>query len=138
MCKWYAFYGIYKCRSKVVSITLSYTGISSLNRHLFLCCRSFRRWRVVHLSCGIGDFLEWSTNDIVFPQPMLSSLLCHGVFNNGLAGMILEEASDESWIPQLTCNTQILAAAHQCVGFAPFRSRRYSFGVKVLLFTSGE
>lgn len=41
-------------------------------------------------------------------------------------------------VPQLGCNTQILAAAHQSVGFAALCRGGYTLRVEVLLFAAGD
>jgi hypothetical protein len=80
-------------------------------------------------------FLERVRHFVTFSYPDLGLLLADDVFHPYVSRVLYLEFADESRIPQLACNSQIFAAAHQCVGFAAFCSGSNALRGEVVLFT---
>ena len=55
-----------------------------------------------------------------------------------LASLLGHEAAHEARVPQFTGDTQVLAAAHQCVGLAAFGSGGNAVRGEVVLFAAGD
>lgn len=75
---------------------------------------------------------------VVFPHVMLSPPLRRDVLDHHLAHVSLHEPADESRVPEFGRDSQVLAAAHESVGFAAFGRGGDAVGVEVLLFAAGE
>src|SRR4051812_32700689 len=56
----------------------------------------------------------------ILPHKDLLLLLRHRVLDPHLLAVLRHEAADEDRVPQLRRDAQVLAAAHQSVGFAAF------------------
>ena len=80
--------------------------------------------------------LERVLKHIILSHPVLPSLLRHDVLNNHLFSFVVQEAPDESRIPQLARYAEIFAAPHERIGFAAFCGGRYAVSVEVLLFAA--
>ena len=80
---------------------------------------------------------EWIPRLIIHPQPDLLLLLCRHMLDPNLLRMTLHELSNKPRVPELTRNTQVFAATHQCIGFTALRSGRYAFWGEILLFAAG-
>jgi hypothetical protein len=81
--------------------------------------------------------LVWIFSAIVLPQHDLPLLLRTCVLNPHLLCHLVRKFANEPRIPELRCYTQVLAAAHQGVGFAAFGRRRDAIRVEVLLLAAG-
>ena len=75
---------------------------------------------------------------VSLPLPQLLLFLGHHVFRKLILAVLFLELADEPRIPQITCNPQILAAAHQRIRFAAFRRSRDPVDVKILLFATSD
>lgn len=75
---------------------------------------------------------------IIHSQPYLLLLLRGHMLDPDLLCVALHELSDKPWIPELRCNAQIFAAAHQGVGLAALGGRWDTFRGEVLLFAAGD
>lgn len=69
---------------------------------------------------------------------MFPPLLRHHVLDDDLTRVGRQEFTDEARVPEFRGDAQIFAAAHKGVGLAAFGRGRDAFGVKVLLFTTGD
>lgn len=49
-----------------------------------------------------------------------------------------QELANEARVPELACNTQVLATAHQGVGLTSFGGSRDALGVKIVLLAAGN
>lgn len=87
---------------------------------------------------GGGDLLQGPSELVVLSHPVLSPLLAHHVLDHALLGLGLQEFADKSRIPEFRCHTQVLAAAHQGVGFAALGSGGDTVGVEVGLFATSD
>jgi len=86
--------------------------------------------------CTLRHLLERIPQLIILPHPMLPPLLRSLVLHDHLLPLLRKKAAYEPWVPQLASDAQVLAAAHQRVGFAAFSCRGDAVGVEVLLFAA--
>lgn len=75
---------------------------------------------------------------IVLPHKMPPPLLRRQMLHKQLPRVLAHEPANKPRIPELRRDAQVLAAAHQRVGLAPFSSRRDAVGVEVRLLAAGE
>ena len=73
---------------------------------------------------------------IILPDDNLPLLLSCLVLHPDLLSELLIKLANESRIPEFARNTEVLAAAHQGVGFAPLGRSRDAVGLKVLLLAA--
>lgn len=99
--------------SRVESFPALVLHLEISNSSLF---RKLVRVRDVHLALSV---------------PESALLLCGSVLDPDLLHFGLLEPADKVWVPQLGANAQILAAAHEGVGFAAFDSGGELVGAKV-------
>ena len=64
----------------------------------------------IYILLPVLYFLKWVSDRIILPHEYLLPLLRGLVLNKHLLGIILQKLPDESWIPQLACNSEIFAA----------------------------
>lgn len=55
-----------------------------------------------------------------------------------LDGVLRLELADEAWVPELGCNTEVFAAAHEGVALDSLCRSRDTVRVKVLLLAAGN
>lgn len=70
-------------------------------------------------------------------EPQCSLLLGHLVLHPDLLHVRLLEPSDIDGVPELRRDAEVLAAAHQGVGFAALDGRGELVGAKVVVFALG-
>jgi hypothetical protein len=86
----------------------------------------------------VADLLVGVSHLVVLAHEVLPPPLSRDVLDEQLADMSLHEAADEARVPELRRDSEVLAAAHQGVGFAAFGRGRDAVGVEILLLAAGE
>ena len=131
------------CRVAIVCRLISCTEYGSKCRTVYSTYASLKTFHVVRTCCIVFDFLcavfrllKRVSDLIILPDPYLLLLLVHYMFHPDLLCFLLHERSNVSRIPQLTGNTKIFTAAHQCIRFATLGCGGYPFGGEVILFAS--
>ena len=112
-----------------VSFNTPALNVSSLHKRT-----TIPRLRASHSTTS--HLLERISDLVVLPHMMLPPLLRRHVLDQHLLPVLPHEPLDISRVPQLARDAQVLAAAHERVGFAAFRRRRDAIGVEVLLFAA--
>ncbi len=69
---------------------------------------------------------------------MLPPLLRRDMFHYRLLSALRNKTADETRVPQLACDAQVFATAHQRVRLAAFGGRRDAIGIKVLLLAASD
>lgn len=75
---------------------------------------------------------------IVLAHVMLPPPLSRNMLNHQLTHMTAHETANKPGVPEFRSDPQVLAAAHESVGFAAFGRRRDAVGVEVLLLAAGD
>ena len=122
-----------------------YVQLSSLNQGQERCDPSvllglslpqlLLSYALTHLRAHLA-LLERVFDSIILSDHNLPLLLSRLVLDPHLLCVFGVEVADESWIPQLTRNTQVLTAAHQGIGLAPLSSGGNTVRLKVLLLAA--